>query len=124
MNVLVCGGRAFNDRDLVEQSLYTLLRGVPKDEPLLVIHGACPTGVDAIADDWAERNGLQMVRCPANWKAWGPAAGPLRNRAMIELCPQLVVAFPGGKGTEGMVKLAEQFGIHVKRVPDQPSGEL
>jgi len=40
-------------------------------------------------------------------------AGPERNAAMLGLGPDLVVAFPGGSGTAGMVRLAKAAGVEV-----------
>lgn len=48
---------------------------------------------------------------------WGVAPVPPVNRAMLELRPDLVVAFPGGTGTAHMVSLAKKFGIEVVEVP-------
>ncbi|MEM9912925.1 MAG: hypothetical protein AAF922_19365 [Pseudomonadota bacterium] len=44
----------------------------------------------------------------------GRAAGPIRNKEMLdEGCPDLVVAFPGGRGTANMVKQAQAAGVEV-----------
>jgi len=52
----------------------------------------------------------------ADWKL-GKKAGPLRNQRMIdEGRPDLVVAFPGGKGTADMVRRAEAAGVKVLKI--------
>ena len=44
----------------------------------------------------------------------GRSAGMIRNKEMIDCHnPELVIAFPGGSGTEGMKKLALRRGIRV-----------
>ena len=44
----------------------------------------------------------------------GRKAGPIRNQRMLdEGKPDLVVAFPGGKGTNGMIDLARNAGVRV-----------
>jgi hypothetical protein len=54
------------------------------------------------------------VTIQADWKRYGPAAGPLRNAEMLhEYQPDGVIAFPGGKGTTDMIKKARQAGIKV-----------
>lgn len=51
---------------------------------------------------------------PADWDKYGKRAGYLRNVQMLdEGKPDLVVAFPGGKGTAMMVKLAKERGVRV-----------
>lgn len=57
--------------------------------------------------------GITVEPHPADWKRHGRAAGPIRNQKMLEEKPEMVVAFPGGKGTADMVKKAGQAGIEV-----------
>lgn len=57
---------------------------------MTVVHGHCPTGADAMADEWVqrmERQGyaVQFERHPANWKEHGIiAAGFIRNAEMVD----------------------------------------
>jgi hypothetical protein len=71
-------------------------------------------GADALAKEWAKTH-PDIVRwgCKAEWKKYGPAAGPLRNQRMLEWLPDLVVAFSGGKGTADMVRRARAGSIEV-----------
>lgn len=113
MKVLVCGGRDFDEVAIVDAALDALHN---KHGLTHLIHGGAQ-GADAIASWWASgRRDVQEVICPANWDMNGRAAGPMRNRAMAELSPDLVLAFKGGRGTESMVKIAEALGIPVERV--------
>lgn len=115
MKVLVCGGRDYTDRDKVYQTLHDLYTGGKSghNEPLsMVIHGGA-SGADALAGEWARLRGVAEVCVPANWKVHGRSAGPLRNHWMLELRPDMVVAFPGGYGTAHMVKIARSVGIPV-----------
>jgi hypothetical protein len=51
---------------------------------------------------------------PAEWKKHGDRAGPIRNRAMLDLGkPELVVAFEGGTGTMNMTAAATAAGVKV-----------
>lgn len=108
MKVLVCGGRDFCDRHLVDRVLGEL------DIAVLISGGAL--GADSLAEDWARRNEVTRVIMPAKWKLHGKAAGPIRNRNMIKLMPDLVVAFPGGSGTRDMIKVAKERNIPVQIV--------
>jgi hypothetical protein len=116
MKVLVCGGRDFNNREFVNRVLSEQHRIVAFTH---LIHGAC-SGADTLANEWALANGVQPVACEALWKHYRgqgkvKAAGPIRNRRMLELDPHLVIAFPGGGGTQGMVDLASEANIQVYR---------
>ena len=110
MRVLVTGGRTFDDIELLE----TTLDAVHATNLISVlIHGAA-SGADTMAGEWAIRQGVEVVACPANWKQYGRRAGPIRNREMLELSPDLLVAFPGGRGTADMISAAEQKGIPIR----------
>lgn len=123
--VLVCGGRHYGSTEnnggqsrseaLEEQeSVWSTLDRL---QPSLIIHGGAK-GADQIAGDWARMNFSPYCVFPANWDRLGRRAGPVRNGWMLEHGqPDLVVAFPGGKGTKGMVKLAQEAGVPVLEVP-------
>lgn len=115
MRVLVCGGRRYDDYLLVRDELDRLM-------PTLVIHGGCATrlddgrtvGADHLADVWARRNNVCRMVCTAEWAKLGRAAGPIRNQEMLDRGkPQLVLAFPGGRGTADMTRRAVNAGIEV-----------
>lgn len=108
--VLVCGGRDYDRAGHV----WVTLDAIHKEKRIdLVITGGAP-GADGHADAWAENRGVQRIVVPANWVGRGRAAGMERNRLMLELAkPHLVVAFPGGHGTAGMVALARRNGYRV-----------
>ena len=120
MRVLVCGGRDFglimSERFFIEQELHKILN--PDNEKLLPIKYIIITGgakgVDTIAHTIALKNYLMTEVYLADWKKYGKSAGYIRNKQMLdEGKPDLVIAFPGGKGTKMMVKLAKEAGIEV-----------
>lgn len=107
MRVLVCGGRDFNDQKAVSLLLDTI-------RPDLIITGGA-RGADFCAAEWARQRGVPHMLFPAPWEALHKGAGPTRNRWMLEWGePDLVVAFPGGRGTESMVKMARDAGVQVR----------
>jgi hypothetical protein len=70
-----------------------------------------------LAGAWARSQyGVQEVACRANWYLHGKGAGHERNARMLELGPELVVAFPGGRGTANMIARAERAGVEVMRI--------
>lgn len=109
MRVLVCGGRDFNDYPKVIDVLEDI-------KPSLIIHGAA-SGADTLGGMFAKGWSIPVEAYPADWKAHGKAAGPIRNKQMlVEGKPDLVVAFPGGRGTENMIKQATTAGVPVRRI--------
>lgn len=111
MRVLVCGGRDFVDFDFLN---FTLSKLQTERGPFsLIIHGGA-RGADALADVYAAKHFLPLLRFPADWGRHGRSAGPIRNAQMLkDGRPDLVVAFKGGNGTADMVKQATKAGVEV-----------
>lgn len=108
--VLVCGGRDYDDATWLTQ---VLDEGHAKLKFTALIEGGAK-GADAWAALWARGRGVPVVTFKADWGAHGRAAGPLRNEKMLnEGRPDLVVAFPGGRGTADMVARAKRAGVRV-----------
>lgn len=85
-------------------------------QDLKIATGGAP-GADILALRWAHEKKLKSVTFIAEWSRLGRAAGPIRNRRMLdEFKPDLVIAFPGGTGTEGLVNEAKARKIPVVRV--------
>jgi hypothetical protein len=119
VRIIVCGGRDYADRAFVFQVLDKIhtLRGICE-----IIQGECPTGADRFAREWAINMGQEPTRCRAEWEKYGKRAGPIRNRQMLELKPDGVVAFDtGGPGTRDMITAAQEAGVPVYR--PRPSGQ-
>lgn len=112
MRVLVCGGRDFSDARKADEQIRAAI-GYRRMTPPTIIHGGA-SGADTLAGEWAARNGCPCEVYPADWKAHGKAAGPIRNRQMIvEGRPDVVVALSGGKGTANMIKQAAAAGLTI-----------
>ncbi|MBR0481197.1 MAG: DUF2493 domain-containing protein [Firmicutes bacterium] len=111
MRVVVTGGRAFSDRSLVE----TALSSLPADT--VIINGGC-SGADALCSEVAEYLGMHVRTFPANWKRYGKKAGPIRNGQMLRGA-DLLLAFPGGKGTANCIMQARIKGIPVEYAADK-----
>lgn len=110
MRLIVCGGRDYQEREHVHQVLDTMISDVD-----CIISGAAP-GADSLAAQWAEVRGVPLLLCPAHWNTFGRKAGPMRNEWMITIAKGThVLAFPGGRGTANMVKLAEKYNLPVER---------
>ena len=109
--VLVCGGRNYDDKDHVFETLDSLKDTI--DVPLHIISGAAK-GADSLASEWARLNHVDLTEFPADWSSHGKSAGPIRNQQMLgEGKPDLVVAFPGGRGTQHMVNIARKAGVSI-----------
>lgn len=110
MRVLVCGGRNYGDVDRVGVVLNRLHDAKGID---LIIQGGA-RGADEISAAWGSFNGVPVETYNADWENQGSFAGPARNKRMLdEGRPDLVIAFPGGKGTANMMRQARKAGVEV-----------
>lgn len=50
---------------------------------------------------------------PAKWDELGAIAGRVRNQQMVDTHPDLLIAFPGGRGTRHCIRQAVKAGIEI-----------
>lgn len=116
MRILVTGSRDWPDRAAVHMTLDGLRKvASARNESLVVVHGDCPTGADAMAAQWAKQCGIEVEAYPAEWDRYGKAAGPMRNQKMVDLGADLCIGFPiaGSRGTLHCMTRAYSAGIAV-----------
>ena len=109
--VAIAGGKDVADPGAV---IAMLDRTRAKHADMVLVHGGGP-GVERIAAQWAERNGVHQVVCKPDWDRHGRAAPFRRNEELLNLLPKGVIAFPGSGITENLVDRARQMGIPVCR---------
>ncbi len=109
--ILVCGGRDFDNKEFVFDRL-DMLDG--KFDGIDVVINGGAKGADTLAAKWAKSRGIAVVTFEAKWKTYGKSAGSIRNALMLtDGKPDVVVAFPGGKGTINMIRQAKKKGITI-----------
>jgi hypothetical protein len=121
MKVLVTGGRTFRDRAWLFAGLDLLNSMSTITE---IIEGGAP-GADTLAANWAiwkkDRTGLpKLTAVPAQWDLHGKGAGFIRNGEMAKMRPDVVLACPGGNGTDHMVRTAQAHGLKVVMLERMP----
>lgn len=121
--VILTGSRSWNDDLTIEHALTTALEHFGRD--LVLVHGACPLGADAIAGRIATELGIPQEPHPADWDRcapecpsldpyhrrtrgrgdeahpgtlpdYCPKAGPRRNREMVALGADFGLVFMHG----------------------------
>lgn len=116
MRVIVCGSRKWKDAEAIRERMQRL------SADTVIVHGACPTGADRIADWYATTprvdgsQAFQVERHPALWKKHGsPEAAHIRNQEMADAGADLCIAFVDklSGGTWDMVTRARKAGIPV-----------
>ena len=115
MRVMISGSRDYANLEKV----FAVLNAVHQESPItLLIHGDAK-GADSLADSWAIEHKVERDPHPANWypdgKTLDRCAGVKRNSDMVNLKPDLLIAFPlpQSKGTWDAVKKAEKARIKI-----------
>lgn len=104
MKIAFTGGRDYTDRKLVQFVVDLLMAANIRSFAV----GDCPTGLDRMVREMIPSTHID-VHC-ASWELHGKAAGPIRNRAMLEDDVDVLVVFPGGTGTANCAKQAKEMG--------------
>jgi YspA, cpYpsA-related SLOG family len=116
--ILVTGSRDWDDEALLGYQLgVAAFEGLRAAREIVIVHGACPTGADEIADRIARFHGHAVEAHPADWERAGRAAGPIRNREMVTAGADVCLAFVKdcSPGAAGCADMAERAGIPVRR---------
>lgn len=120
MRVIVCGSRNFGEYLDQRDRIYAALDSIHAKTPITFLWHGNARGVDRTAAMWASIRDRSIRVCPvsAEWSKYGDRAGPIRNKNMLGQDIDLVIAFPGGKGTTNMVAQAQRAGVKVLRLVD------
>ena len=129
MRVLIAGSRTYTYDTVID----SLIRGLQAEHDSLRVINGQAKGADMLAHDLAEAYGAITVPFPADWDKYGKAAGPIRNKQMLdEGKPDMVIAFldrpeSESRGTANMIKQAQKAGVPVyvieRRLPSEPGPE-
>lgn len=123
IRILVTGSREWRDHQAIYEALLWLVTDSEyAGRPVTVVHGGA-RGADRIAAELARELGLRVEEHPADWDAYGKAAGHRRNAEMVALGADAALAFPIGPslGTRGCIALCRKAGIPVSIHEGEPS---
>jgi hypothetical protein len=108
MKVIIAGSRGIWSIPWVEDTIKA--SGFEVTE---VVSGGC-RGVDEIGEAYAQSEGIPCRVFPADWKANGRAAGPIRNAEMAAYADALIAVWDGkSRGTKNMIDEAKKRGLKV-----------
>jgi hypothetical protein len=113
--VIIAGGREFNDWQLLKTYVsYYLLMLEPSE--VEIVSGCCG-GADQLGEEYSILYGYPLIEFEADWKKYGKAAGPIRNKQMAEYGTHLIAFWNGrSPGTMDMIKQAKEHGLLVRVV--------
>jgi hypothetical protein len=112
VQVVIAGSRGLQDDHLVAAAIAA--SGFDITE---VLSGTC-RGVDQMGERWGRATGVPITRFPADWRRLGRAAGPARNKAIIDVVASthgaLIAVWDGiSPGTRCTIAYARQRGVPV-----------
>lgn len=113
--ILVTGSRDWDDEQ--ELRLELIHAAVPHLPAVVIVHGACPAGADAMAAEWARDYEVTTEPHPADWTGYGKSAGFIRNAEMVTAGADVCLAFikNRSKGASHCSDTAGKAGIPVRR---------
>ena len=126
--IVIAGSRSFNNYQILLNIMNTQFpEGFPdivdregKPHPSVEIISGAANGVDTLAIQFANRNNLPLSTFPADWKTYGFAAGPIRNKQMAEYAALaehgiLIAIWDGeSRGTANMIREAKKLNLDVR----------
>lgn len=108
MKRIVIGGyRNFNNYDVFKDFVDSC---IGKETEITILSGHCK-GADLMAERYAKEKGFALEIYPADWQKYGRAAGPIRNKQMVENA-DTVIAFvsESASGTKNLIGNAKKLG--------------
>lgn len=110
--VIVAGCRDFTDYELLKEKCNFYLQD-KKPENVIIVSGHA-SGADALGERYAQERGFGLETFPADWKAHGRAAGPIRNAQMASVAHALIAFWDGkSRGVMNMIDTAKKHNLQV-----------
>ena len=115
MRILVTGSRNWTDKVTIAQAIREAWLVAGRPYGVTVVHGGA-RGADYIAGVYAKRLGFSVevhALDDAAWNKYGKAAGPIRNKEMVDLGADVCLAFIKNEsaGATHCAELAQKAGI-------------
>lgn len=110
-NLIVAGGRDFNDYQRVEKVLFDFVERLDGDYHINIVSGMA-RGADALAVQFCRHHGVNLIEMPADWNTYGKSAGYRRNTQMAANSHGLIAFWDGhSRGTSHMIETAQNKGL-------------
>lgn len=115
MRILITGSRDWTDKVTIAQAIREAWLVAGRPYGVVVVTGGA-RGADYIAGVYAKRLGFSVEVHKVTqdeWAASGPAAGPQRNKLMVDLGADVCLAFirNESRGATGCAEMAQKAGI-------------
>lgn len=135
--VIIAGGRDYSDYDQFKLETSSYLVEKHHHKEIHIVSGGCDDkkkgvltytrkdgsevfGADGMAERYAEEYGLPITVIKADWKKYGVAAGPIRNKEMAKIGTHLLAFNTGGRGTKSMIEISRVRGLQIDEIMVPP----
>lgn len=113
MKCIIAGGRKFKDAILLKKEVDDFR----DTHDITEIVSGHALGADSLGEAYANFYGIKLTIFKADWDTYGRAAGPIRNKQMIDYADAIIVFWDGkSRGTKNDIDLAKEKGIILKIV--------
>jgi hypothetical protein len=128
MKVVIAGSRGITSYDLVRDFIESVEEAhmLPKKDITQVVSGGAP-GVDSLGEQWARDNEISVRRFLPDWEKYGKAAGPIRNREMVDYTDAVIAIWDGkSRGTKSTIDYARSKGkpVYIHRIGFNPVANM
>ncbi len=106
--IVIAGCRTYTDYAEAKKAICRDLESLKVDD-VTILSGGC-RGADRLGERFAKEEGWNIEYHLPEWEKYGRAAGPLRNKHMIERCDAVICFWDGkSKGTASLIQYARKF---------------
>lgn len=99
MKLLIAGSRNITEFDIAPY--------IPKETSTIISGGA--KGIDTLAEEYADKNGLDKIIIRPDYEKYGRAAPIKRNYQMVDMADEILAVWDGfSKGTQSTIKYAQK----------------
>lgn len=106
MKLLICGSRSLDFIDAI--CLTDIINDLGLDVVDEVISGGSH-GPDQAAITWARQYNIPVTIVRPDWDRYGKAAGPIRNREMVQQCDECLAIWDGiSRGTKSTIDMTRE----------------
>ena len=115
VRLIIAGSRGFTDYPMLVKEVDSFLETDVKYLRNLSIISGMAKGADSLGLQLAEQHKISTIQMPANWDAFGRAAGYKRNEGMARIATHLIAFWDGAsKGTKHMIDLGDKYFLKSK----------
>lgn len=118
IKTVIAGSRKYNDYENAEKFIEECLKELLPNNKIVIISGGCK-GADMLGIQYAANKGFDVIKYPAQWKKYGKAAGPVRNREMAQTADIIICFWDGNSsGTKSMIDYGKKAGkdVYIKYI--------